>query len=57
MTILRHKIFLVCLFVSIASGASSAQTDRPTVSPTPDDRYRPSTGVCIIRDTDISQGA
>jgi polysaccharide biosynthesis/export protein len=55
MTILRHKIFLVFLFVSIASGASSAQTDRPTASPTPDDRYRPSTGVRITNNAGAQQ--
>ena len=55
MTILRHKIFLLFLFVSIASGASSAQTDRPTAPPTPDDRYRPSTGVRITNSTGAPQ--
>lgn len=39
MTILRHKLALGFLFVCLVMGVSSAQTDRPSASPTPDDRY------------------
>jgi polysaccharide biosynthesis/export protein len=55
MTILRHKLFLVFLLLWTASGASSAQTDRPIASPTPDDRYRPSTGVRITNNAGAQQ--
>src|SRR3954470_2555081 len=48
MTILRHKFFLIVSFVCFAFCASSAQTDRPLASPTPNDNFdRRSTGVRI----------
>jgi polysaccharide export outer membrane protein len=51
MTFLRHPFVLVFLLLCVVIGVSSAQTDRPSASPTPDDRYdrltRPSTGVHI----------
>jgi polysaccharide export outer membrane protein len=55
MTILPHKLFVVFLIVCIVCGASSAQTDRPTASPTPDDRYRPSMGVRITNNAGAQQ--
>lgn len=48
MTILRHQLFLIVLFVCVVIGVVSAQTDRPLASPTPPDNYdRRSTGVHI----------
>ena len=45
MTILRHQLALIVLFGCAVIGVSSAQTDRPLASPTPNER--PSTGVRI----------
>jgi len=45
MTILRHPLVLIVLVVCVVAGVSSAQTDRPLASPTPNDR--PSPGVRI----------
>jgi polysaccharide biosynthesis/export protein len=43
-----YPIVLICLFVCIVISVSSAQTDRPSASPTPSDNYdRRSTGVHI----------
>ena len=48
MTILRHQLVLAFLFICVVIGVSSAQTDRPSASPTPSDNYdRRSTGVHI----------
>lgn len=48
MTMLRYQLVLIFLFVCVVIGVGSAQTDRPSASPTPSDRYdRPSTGVRI----------
>jgi protein involved in polysaccharide export with SLBB domain len=48
MTILRHQLFSIVLFVCVVIGVVSAQTDRPLASPTPPDNYdRRSTGVHI----------
>jgi len=48
MTLFRYPIVLISLFVCVAIGVSSAQTDRPSASPTPSDNYdRRSPGVRI----------
>lgn len=48
MTILRHQLFLISLFVCGVIGVASAQTDRPLATPTPTDNYdRRTTGVHI----------
>ena len=48
MTILRHQLVLIVLLVCVVIGVSSAQTERPSASPTPNDIYdRRSTGVHI----------
>jgi polysaccharide biosynthesis/export protein len=48
MKFFRHPIVLISLFVCVVIGVSSAQTDRPSASPTPSDNYdRRSTGVHI----------
>jgi len=48
MTFFRYPIVLISLFVCIVIGVSSAQTDRPSASPTPSDNYdRRSPGVRI----------
>jgi polysaccharide biosynthesis/export protein len=48
MKFFRYPIVLISLFVCVVIGVSSAQTDRPSASPTPSDNYdRRSTGVHI----------
>jgi len=48
MTILRHRLIVIFLFVCVFIGVSSAQVDRPAASPTPNDNFdRRSTGVHI----------
>jgi protein involved in polysaccharide export with SLBB domain len=48
MTFFRYPIVLISLFVCTVIGVASAQTERPSASPTPSDNYdRRSTGVHI----------
>jgi polysaccharide biosynthesis/export protein len=48
MKFFRYPTVLISLFVCVVIGVSSAQTDRPSASPTPSDNYdRRSTGVHI----------
>jgi protein involved in polysaccharide export with SLBB domain len=48
MTFFRYPIALISLFVCTVIGVASAQTDRPSASPTPSDNFdRRSTGVHI----------
>jgi len=48
MTILRYQLVIIFLFVCVFIGVSSAQIDRPSPAPTPNDGLdRRSTGVHI----------